>query len=87
MKYQIENKGSTWYNTMSIMSNYAKQMGKELYCYEGGLECDPVSYTNYKCDNVVINLQSDPPANGTLNVEIYDTLAVLVSAAVMNCHC
>ena len=73
-RWQIEHSGSSWYTTMTIMSNFAKMMGKELYCYEGGVGCDPAQHTSYQCPDTLFKLQTDPRMAG-VNTEIYDTLA------------
>ena len=63
IKASIEsNANGSWYASMVSDCNYAHQLGKEFYCYEGGFGTDPTSYTNYAKWDTVAALQTISPS-------------------------
>ena len=64
----------SWYSNIKRDCQWAKLLGKEFYCYEGGFGADPTQYTNYANWQVIRNLQLDSRLRPLVK-EVFDSLA------------
>ena len=69
---------NSWYSVMKNYSQMAHDYGKELYCYEGGVGCDPTDSCigNY-CYSGGYSLQQHLPLMKNIEMQVFDSLTSL----------
>ena len=73
LQTSVRNTSGEWYKRMKAHSDMAKEIGKEMFCYEGGWGTDPALASTYSCLPIVQALQIDPRIEA-LTMEVMDTL-------------